>query len=814
MSVFFNKDLIASINRLIGIQNDPDVVCERCSTTTDGECMCASPYPYRRLDAEKNERAVKITFHKQRDSDEGKVTMEVERNMCVLDLCKIVAIKMEYQTTAFWSLVEYWVDKNAERVLEEHEIMVEVYNDMMKFKRRATVRYVLRQDISKFDFLSEPTRIRSEGSIICEGLQYTNTGHVICYIENSVDDGRCPVFFSRALMRRGKDWEQVYLLLKDRRLYYSAVTEGQKRMMELGDLSIRKHFYSMDKVDIQDIRGLVLVGEATELQVYRVTREGGSAYETNAFLLRPTATPAPRTSQDAEPVVNVPVLPKSVIRFTSLSSNFATTWIALMRLAKYGKQLRENYRAFKNKNDASSREFSRANVPNRPQSPLFRRMGCREHLGERANFRRSNHDHLALLDFSGRSYGASSRLSEMDPRRNSTVFFRYMTNTDQKEAAKSKEGTISRLTSSIRRKLHIGSQQPTTLPSALPATDEPQPSTSRDIQAADPVQTAEKGKMFGAIRKIFSPKPKKSGKRRKSDERRILPRVARRGPNDAIEYIEYVSDERSSQEYDTAVVSPNPEVQEVASGVSATITNDGTSSTSGNETQPPILERESIRSRVAMDFTGKQGRIVEDPVEANEIALAEGYMWKRRHKVPARRPLNPKLNENHVDVGIHTMQPWFHSNLTRDQASSLVTRYGEGDGVFIVRPSRTSEGTYVLTYKCQGKLAHQQIVPIIDKERNITVFTLDNGLTKFYDILQLVEFYTVNLGPLMCRLTHYITENANIQNPNVPSPSNAPKYVNVAVNTDISIHSTEQTNLLESPSGSSKTTSSHSLSSR
>lgn len=134
--------------------------------------------------------------------------------------------------------------------------------------------------------------------------------------------------------------------------------------------------------------------------------------------------------------------------------------------------------------------------------------------------------------------------------------------------------------------------------------------------------------------------------------------------------------------------------------------------------------------------------------------------------------------------------------------------------VFIVRPSRTSEGTYVLTYKCQGKLAHQQIVPMVDKERNITVFTLDNGQTKFYDILQLIEFYTVNLGPLMCRLTHYITENANIQNPNVPSPSNVPKYVNIAVNTDISINSTEEATLLESPSGSSKTTSSHSLSSR
>ncbi|KAL3283485.1 hypothetical protein HHI36_006625 [Cryptolaemus montrouzieri] len=216
-----------------------------------------------------------------------------------------------------------------------------------------------------------------------------------------------------------------------------------------------------------------------------------------------------------------------------------------------------------------------------------------------------------------------------------------------------------------------------------------------------------------------------------------------------------------------------------------------------------------------MDFTGKQGRIVEDPVEANEIALAEGYMWKRRHKI-SRRPVNPKLGENHVDIGVHTMQPWFHTNLSRDQASTLVTRYGDGDGVFLVRPSRTSEGTFVLTYRCQGKLVHQPIVPMTDRERNITIFTLDNGQTKFYDILQLVEFYTVNVGPLMCRLTHYIQEHSNIRNPSLPSPSNAPEYVSVAVNTDITFHSPENGNLQESssPSGSSKTTSIRSQSPR
>ena len=50
-----------------------------------------------------------------------------------------------------------------------------------------------------------------------------------------------------------------------------------------------------------------------------------------------------------------------------------------------------------------------------------------------------------------------------------------------------------------------------------------------------------------------------------------------------------------------------------------------------------IYLKESIRSRVAMDFTGPYGRIVEDPQEAKAIAVAEGYFWKRRRKPSGRQ---------------------------------------------------------------------------------------------------------------------------------------------------------------------------------
>ncbi|KAK3908103.1 Growth factor receptor-bound protein 10 [Frankliniella fusca] len=132
---------------------------------------------------------------------------------------------------------------------------------------------------------------------------------------------------------------------------------------------------------------------------------------------------------------------------------------------------------------------------------------------------------------------------------------------------------------------------------------------------------------------------------------------------------------------------------------------------------------ESVRSRVAMDFTGAVGRIVEDPKEAKAIAAAEGYSWKRRWR-RLNQPLAPSGPAGAVgpaavsgaglglEAGIHTTQPWFHSGMSREQAAQLVSRHGTVDGVFLVRDSRSSPGAFVLTFKCAGKVLHSQIQPV------------------------------------------------------------------------------------------------------
>ncbi|EZA62131.1 Growth factor receptor-bound protein [Ooceraea biroi] len=158
-----------------------------------------------------------------------------------------------------------------------------------------------------------------------------------------------------------------------------------------------------------------------------------------------------------------------------------------------------------------------------------------------------------------------------------------------------------------------------------------------------------------------------------------------------------------------------------------------------------------------MDFTGSVGRIVEDPKEAKDIAENEGIIWRRRWRPFSRTPPGCAMVRLHgLDGGIHVLQPWFHGGLKREVAAAIIRDHGSVDGVFLVRESKSNPGAYVLTYKYSDKIFHAQIQPVFDERRNCWLYTLDKGATKFYDLLQLIEFYQLNAGSLPTRLTHYV----------------------------------------------------------
>ncbi|NWX85662.1 GRB14 protein, partial [Nothoprocta pentlandii] len=106
-----------------------------------------------------------------------------------------------------------------------------------------------------------------------------------------------------------------------------------------------------------------------------------------------------------------------------------------------------------------------------------------------------------------------------------------------------------------------------------------------------------------------------------------------------------------------------------------------------------------------------------------------------------------------IGMSIHRSQSWFHHKISRDEAQRLILQHGLVDGVFLVRDSQSNPKTFVLSLSHGLKIKHFQIVPLEDDGK--LFYTLDDGHTRFTDLIQLVEFYQLNKGVLPCKLKHY-----------------------------------------------------------
>ncbi|XP_051881793.1 growth factor receptor-bound protein 14-like [Pristis pectinata] len=159
----------------------------------------------------------------------------------------------------------------------------------------------------------------------------------------------------------------------------------------------------------------------------------------------------------------------------------------------------------------------------------------------------------------------------------------------------------------------------------------------------------------------------------------------------------------------------------------------------------------SENSLVAMDFSGHKGRIIENPTEALSAAAEEALTWRRRscHRVnPHGSPLAAHSSTSRK--AIHRTQRWFHHKISRDEAQKLIEQQGLVDGMFLVRESQSNLKSFVLSLCYSRKIRHFQIVLL--EEDGAMYYSLDEGRTKFTDLVQLVEFYQLNKGVLPCKL--------------------------------------------------------------
>ncbi|XP_036110058.1 growth factor receptor-bound protein 14 isoform X1 [Molossus molossus] len=163
----------------------------------------------------------------------------------------------------------------------------------------------------------------------------------------------------------------------------------------------------------------------------------------------------------------------------------------------------------------------------------------------------------------------------------------------------------------------------------------------------------------------------------------------------------------------------------------------------------------SENSLVAMDFSGQTSRVIENPTEALSVAVEEGLAWRKKGCLRLGTHGSPTASSHGsaTNMAIHRSQPWFHHRISRDEAQRLIMQQGLVDGVFLVRDSQSNPKTFVLSMSHAQKIKHFQIIPVEDDGEMF--HTLDDGHTRFTDLIQLVEFYQLNKGVLPCKLKHY-----------------------------------------------------------
>uniref|UniRef100_A0AAX7TTK8 Growth factor receptor-bound protein 10b n=1 Tax=Astatotilapia calliptera TaxID=8154 RepID=A0AAX7TTK8_ASTCA len=152
----------------------------------------------------------------------------------------------------------------------------------------------------------------------------------------------------------------------------------------------------------------------------------------------------------------------------------------------------------------------------------------------------------------------------------------------------------------------------------------------------------------------------------------------------------------------------------------------------------------SENSLVAMDFSGRIGRVIDNPVEAQSAAMEEGHAWRKRTQ---------RMNI----LGSHRKKTCNCSLtlITREESHRIIHQQGQVDGLFLLRVSQSNPKAFVLTLCHHQKIKHFQILPC--EEDGQGFFSLDDGATKFTDLIQLVEFYQLNRGVLPCKLKHPCT---------------------------------------------------------
>ncbi|XP_057308517.1 growth factor receptor-bound protein 10-like isoform X2 [Hydractinia symbiolongicarpus] len=161
-----------------------------------------------------------------------------------------------------------------------------------------------------------------------------------------------------------------------------------------------------------------------------------------------------------------------------------------------------------------------------------------------------------------------------------------------------------------------------------------------------------------------------------------------------------------------------------------------------NSARQSILVRRSLgdqiyeaENKAAFDFSGDNGRVISDPLEAlrlhNEIAFEIPKTVKRRSTTFSPAMIRRSYLETKV---------WYHGKLDREQAIQCLKKHGCKEGMFLVRDSSTSHGNLVLTVLTKkGRITHHQIFQSCSHS-GVTLYGIEHG-PQFQSLELLIESY-------------------------------------------------------------------------
>lgn len=105
--------------------------------------------------------------------------------------------------------------------------------------------------------------------------------------------------------------------------------------------------------------------------------------------------------------------------------------------------------------------------------------------------------------------------------------------------------------------------------------------------------------------------------------------------------------------------------------------------------------------------------------------------------------------------------------------------------LFLVRESSV-QGGFVISFFFNNRVYHTPVMPHVHPTSQAVTYSLDEGKTKFYDLLQLVEFYQLNKGTLCSKLTHFVINKISVRSESPTDSSNSCKNAS-----DVSLDSKE-----------------------